>query len=298
MTSLQIQYFLKVADCLSFSKAAAELYVSQPSVSRQVKLLEKELGYPLFDRNQRSRVSLTSAGLIFRDVFSGAAHNLEQAKAAAGALSDRQPLRLHVGIGAGWDLSEALVRFRDQALLDYPRAELSFVSDPFHALRAGLRADELDVILCTKTSILDFEGLEIREVASLESRAYVRRGVLCPAEEPLRPQDFSGCRLFMLQGEESPMAMELVQLQFQAMQVKVEPVWLPNRESILQAVLMGEGFTVFDQYMYFRDDPRLTYYRLEDRIPICAVWNRKKQNPLTQMFVDTIPKFFVPSGSD
>ena len=39
MTSLQIQYFLKVADCMSFSQAADELYVSQPSVSRQIQQL-------------------------------------------------------------------------------------------------------------------------------------------------------------------------------------------------------------------------------------------------------------------
>ena len=42
MTSLQIQYFLKVADCMSFSQAADELYVSQPSVSRQIQQLEHE----------------------------------------------------------------------------------------------------------------------------------------------------------------------------------------------------------------------------------------------------------------
>ena len=43
MTSLQIQYFLKVDDCMSFSQAADELYVSQPSVSRQIQQLEHEL---------------------------------------------------------------------------------------------------------------------------------------------------------------------------------------------------------------------------------------------------------------
>ena len=44
MTSLQVNYFLRVAESMSFSKAAEELYVSQPSVSRQVQLLEQELG--------------------------------------------------------------------------------------------------------------------------------------------------------------------------------------------------------------------------------------------------------------
>ena len=288
MTSLQIQYFLKVADCLSFSRAADELYVSQPSVSRQVKLLEEELGCTLFDRTQRNRVTITAEGMLFRDSFAGAVQSLEQAKTAARALSVNRPLQLRIGIGAGWELSEALSQFRTQTLREYPRAELYFESSPFQVLRAKLRADELDVMLCTKTSILDFDGLEICEVAALESRAYVRRGLLCPDDRPLLIQDFSGRRLFMLQEEESPMAMELVRLQFQAMQVKVEPVWMPNRDSILQAVLMGDGFTVFDQYMNFCDDPRLTYFRLTDVIPICVVWKKNRDNPLITLFADTL----------
>ena len=44
MTFLQIQYFLKTAECMSFSQAARQLYVTQPSVSRQIKQLEQELG--------------------------------------------------------------------------------------------------------------------------------------------------------------------------------------------------------------------------------------------------------------
>ena len=44
MTSLQISYFLKTAEYMSFSRAAQALYVTQPSVSRQIKLLEAELG--------------------------------------------------------------------------------------------------------------------------------------------------------------------------------------------------------------------------------------------------------------
>ena len=46
MTSLQIVYFLKTAEYMSFSRAAQALYVTQPSVSRQIKLLEAELGQP------------------------------------------------------------------------------------------------------------------------------------------------------------------------------------------------------------------------------------------------------------
>ena len=82
MTSLQIPYFLKTAECMSFSGAAQALYVSQPSVSRQVKLLESELGYPLFDRTQKNRIRLTAAGVLFLESFRSAAQEFERVRAA------------------------------------------------------------------------------------------------------------------------------------------------------------------------------------------------------------------------
>ncbi len=288
MTSLQITYFLKAAECMSFSQAAQELYVSQPSVSRQIKLLEEELGYLLFDRTRKNAISLTAAGMVFRETFNRAQQQFITAKAVAHEISGYPALQLKAGIGKFWDLSDELLRFREQVRLRYPQASLYFESNDFQELRRQVRSGEMDVILCTKTSLMDFDGLEVVQIANLESRAYVRRGLLRPEKEPLQVEDFDGQRLLMLSEEESPMAMELAQMQFLAHQVRVTPVWMPNRDTILQSLLLGDGVTVFDQYMRFQDDPRLTYYNLEDHIPICIVWKQKNQNPLIRLFADSM----------
>lgn len=62
----QIRYFLTVADLGGFTPAASRLFVAQPALSRQVALLEKELGFPLFLREARG-VRLTPAGERFRE---------------------------------------------------------------------------------------------------------------------------------------------------------------------------------------------------------------------------------------
>src|SRR5260370_27601521 len=59
-----LRYFVAIADRLSFSRAAAELELTQPSLSRQMRDLEQELGAPLFNREGR-RISLTAAGIAF-----------------------------------------------------------------------------------------------------------------------------------------------------------------------------------------------------------------------------------------
>jgi DNA-binding transcriptional LysR family regulator len=60
----QVQYFLSVAKTGSFSAAAEELYISQSSLSKQIIALEKELGFPLFDRSKR-KIALTEPGGFF-----------------------------------------------------------------------------------------------------------------------------------------------------------------------------------------------------------------------------------------
>ena len=79
MASLkQIRYFLTVADLGGFTPAAASLFVAQPALSRQIALLEAELGFPLFLREARG-VRLTAAGALYRDRVLG----IEQMLAAA-----------------------------------------------------------------------------------------------------------------------------------------------------------------------------------------------------------------------
>ncbi|MEY2564452.1 MAG: hypothetical protein QOH88_2645 [Verrucomicrobiota bacterium] len=59
-----LRYFVAVAEALNFSRAAAKLRVSQPSLSTQIRDLEKELGFDLFTRTA-GRVALTDAGHVF-----------------------------------------------------------------------------------------------------------------------------------------------------------------------------------------------------------------------------------------
>ena len=61
----QITYFLSVAEHGNITAAAKSLYISQPALSKQITLLEQEVGLPLFERQARG-VVLTQAGVQFK----------------------------------------------------------------------------------------------------------------------------------------------------------------------------------------------------------------------------------------
>ena len=60
----QLRYFVSAAENRSFTKAAAQYYISQTAVTQQIQALEYTVGVALFDRSSRP-ISLTPAGKLF-----------------------------------------------------------------------------------------------------------------------------------------------------------------------------------------------------------------------------------------
>ena len=71
MTILQMEYFIAVAECGSFSKAAVKMFVSQQGISRQIAAVEQELDMTLIDRSNRRRITTAKMNCVTPDRYSG-----------------------------------------------------------------------------------------------------------------------------------------------------------------------------------------------------------------------------------
>ncbi|MBR4656040.1 MAG: LysR family transcriptional regulator [Oscillospiraceae bacterium] len=78
MTTKQIDYCIELAHTLNFSRAAENLFVSQPTFSYQIRLMEEEVGFTIFERSGKG-ATLTPAGAQFVGFLSGMREDLKRA---------------------------------------------------------------------------------------------------------------------------------------------------------------------------------------------------------------------------
>jgi len=147
-----LRYFLAVAEELHFGRAAARLYISQPSLSNQIRKLEEALGTPLFVRTSR-RVQLTTAGQTLLEEAPAALSALELAAERtrrAGGLPTT--LRLGYSPVTSFDTLPALLA---SAQHDHPQLSVIAREVFSAAIPERLLAGDLDIGLALHPQPLD-----------------------------------------------------------------------------------------------------------------------------------------------
>ncbi|GAA0446783.1 LysR substrate-binding domain-containing protein [Lentibacillus halophilus] len=139
----QLEYFMAVSNELHFSRAADKLNISQPTLSQQIKILEGEVGVPLFDRIGK-KIALTEAGEILLHYGERVFYEIEQAQAALRDLNGLQTGKLAVGsllTCVSYLLPSAIATFKQL----YPNVELSVYGWKARDIKTGLFENHLDL---------------------------------------------------------------------------------------------------------------------------------------------------------
>ncbi len=143
MIDTRLRVFRSVATQLSFTKAAGELFISQPAITRHIQELEKEYGVRLFDRIG-NRIQLTRAGQLLLDhacKIIDAYHDLDFDMKK---LSKKSEGELRIGASttiSQYVLPEMIAKFRRQ----YPDIRLTLLSGNSHEIEEALESGRIDL---------------------------------------------------------------------------------------------------------------------------------------------------------
>jgi LysR family transcriptional regulator, transcriptional activator of the cysJI operon len=191
----QLETFETVVRLQSFTRAAEQLHLSQPAVTRQIAALEAQLRTRLFDRLGRT-VQLTPAGELLHKYAQSIVGLVAEAKTAIADMETGAAGKLTVGASntlATYVLPGLLSRFRAQ----YPRVEI--------AVHTGVSAEVADIVR-TNDADLGLVTAEVRDAALLEvplsdydTCVVVPPGHALAAQKEIRPSDIADHPLILME---------------------------------------------------------------------------------------------------
>ena len=285
-----LKYFLAVAREQSFSVAAERLYLSQPTLSRQLKELEDELGKPLLIRSSKG-VSLTEEGMILRARAEEIVALMDKAEQEVRQSDDEIKGMVHIGAGETYAV-KLIADTAEHLSARHPGLQYSLYS-----------ADGTDVLEKLDKGLLDFgivfQNVDASKYNSVELPLKDRFGVLMLRDAPLARKetvslsDLQGQPLIIpRQPNHNSMFLETIGIDEQSVRVAAQYNLVYNG-----SVMAGEGMgycICIDKLINVRGDSRMCFRPFYPPIEVgCSfIWKR------TAVFSKAAEKFLEQFISD
>jgi DNA-binding transcriptional LysR family regulator len=236
----RLRAFAAVARAGSFTRAAEELYVSQPAVSKHVATLEAELGVQLVQRDRRGAV-LTHAGRVLADYVLRAEALLANGRRAVRAAAGQEAGTLAVaasGIPGTYLVPEVVARFTQQ----HPGVEV--------ALQVSTSAGALELVRAHEVELAVVGGMTVPpelQAERLLDDEVVLVGAPSLVSARLRPRDLEV--LTWISREEGSATRAAVEtMRWQVGLHPVRTLELPSWEAVKRAVAAGAGIAAISRY--------------------------------------------------
>ena len=286
MNFSQIKCFLAAADCLSFTKAAERLYLSQPVLSRQIASMEDELGIELFIREKKS-IRLTPAGEVMAEGLAQLADEYQTLVDKAEAIHKGFAGVLNIGMIEGQLLcppySVGLTKFHDK----YPDVRVNLSRHTMAGLRRSLEDGDVDIGFAASFNIDDLDDLEYIKVGTAETCLVVPKSHPLADKEGLTLDDFKDDTFLTLPASESSFINRNA-----SRWGKVRTLEAPNISALALWLEAGYGIFPLNVNHSLRNNPNLVFKNipgLGHSIEIVA-WKKGNKNPLIPLFTEQFDK--------
>ena len=284
-----LRYFVAVADELNFTRAAARLNTSQPSLSQQIRQLEADVGVALLDRS-RHHVALTDAGRVFlretRDILGRLDHAGRLAKQAAGGRAGD----LSVGTFPAADV-RILPAVRPAVAAHLPHLRLILHSKYALEPVAGLRTGALDVAFLRGP--LDVDGLEVVDLLREEIVVVLPSHHALASRKRIPVHLLHDLPCITMERALAPALHDAIAALYRQARIRMQAVSsADNVLGHLQLVQEGLGFALLPDSVGALLPPGVILKPLAyDPVPtvsIVVAWKAGNPSPLVHAFVDLV----------
>jgi DNA-binding transcriptional LysR family regulator len=284
MNTLQIEYFLALANHKSFTATANALYVSQPAISKQIAALEKEIGFSLFFRSNRN-VSLTPAGIIFFKTFTEFNNSYKQAIRKSQDIYDNQCKKLRLGCVEGMDLSNMLNKIFESFRKQFPNVEYYLERHTPTDLIKAINNDDLDAIITLESFFEHSPDICSTTFFHAKHLLFINSNNPILSKESYDIHDFENETFLVLSPSVIPTARDnffiwCKENGFEPKKIKI----VPNVESQMLSVEVGLGVTIADSLFKLYNNSMVSSIELSTSQDSHIVWKKNNTNLLVPSF--------------
>ena len=287
MNIYQLKYFVVTAKCLNFSKAAELLYISQPALSKQIKIMEEELGVLLFVRNSR-HIQLTPPGIIllekFEKIYNDYLAAIAEAQESYQGLSGEIKIGILDGTRVG-DLFPGVLRFFAEY---HPNVKIDMRNYSFMGLVEKLNSGELDLIITLKFDLEGRKGIDYKVIEKTKDHVVVHRSHRLADAKYVKLSDFKDDIFIMVSKEDSIESPKLILDAFEREGIKPKTRFAPSIQAEMLWVESGVGVCILDTRNIMYENPEVRFLNVDpiSDPSLSIAWNNDKYNPLKQTFID------------
>jgi DNA-binding transcriptional LysR family regulator len=282
-----LKSFIAVANCLNFTNAANMLYITQPTLSKQISNIENEVGFRLFDRNNRT-VALTSEGKTLLCYANQVITSYEALLQAVDKVQKRVIGSLRVGYfeHLGFDiLTRAVTSIRKR----FPNVDVDFVQAEIPDLLNLLDRDEIDAALSNKLGITKSPSLSWRIISKNPLQCLVPETHRLASRKSIGIDELRDEKIIMPPLEHSPIVVNWLLKIFGEKKMTPNIVaYGHNPKNMILLALVGRGIPIMSSKIKDSESvPGIIFVDIEegaDLFDIIFMWKTQNNNPLIELF--------------
>ncbi len=298
MNDQMIKCFTTLAETLSYTKAASQLFITQPVLSRYIQKLEIELGFKLFVRNSK-QVTLTPAGNVYYDGIKALNKQYDEILSLAEDADKGYDGLIKIGVLAGATLGP-LKNVIQQYSAKHPNVGIKVTGENLFPLQKGLKEGSFDLTYGPVDVMEKFSFFSCYPLIEFPLYLFFSSdnpAATKAASEGRKPmlEDFAECH-FLMAGDQSYaqrfFISKCLQVGFTPDLYALDNELDPPFATVAARIEAGSNVALLHSDVSLKGHPAYSYIEIDPELTSVfgLSWNNTKMSPQLDAFLDYIQK--------